>query len=270
MNIKIDNISKVYDLPNGEKLSVLEEINLQIKAGEFVIILGESGCGKSTLLNIIAGLLSSSSGEIRVDDEIVTTPHPSISLLFQQPSLLPWLNVEENIIFGCKIRGDTKNLKERSEHFINLLGLSSFEKCYPHELSVGMAYRVSLARALIGHPKILLLDEPFTSLDTFTKSHVQEELIRIWQDERFTAIFVTHDIEEALLLGNKVIILGGRPCQIRDIININTPYPRDLANVNFFQARADILVGFRKNFSGNFIKSHPVARKNRFLNNLEF
>lgn len=250
MKIRVENVTKIYQIVKGIQLTVLKDINFNIAKGDFVIILGESGCGKSTLLNIIAGLLPVSSGDIYVDNKRLEGPHPSRSIIFQQPSLLPWLNVEQNIVFGCKIRGETDNLPVRVRQLIEIMGLSGFEKIHPPELSVGMAQRVCLARALIGHPDILLLDEPFAALDTFNRTHLQEELLDFWQIENFTAVFVTHDIDEAILLGNKIILLGGRPSSIIEIFNIDLNYPRDIMSNEFFQCRKSILTKFRETLVG--------------------
>ncbi|NJL60011.1 MAG: ABC transporter ATP-binding protein [Desulfobacteraceae bacterium] len=189
-------------------LTVLKDISFIAEDGDFVVVVGESGCGKSTLLNLIAGLLPLTSGDILADNQKITGTHPSRSILFQQPSLLPWLNTMENIVFGCKLRGELNNLEERSEQLIEIMGLSGFENHYPHELSVGMAQRACLARALMGHPKILLLDEPFGALDSMNRTRLQEELIEFWAVENFTVIFVTHDIDEAIVLGNKICGFG--------------------------------------------------------------
>ncbi len=250
MSIRIENICKRFPLPAGGELSVIEDVSFTVEAGDFVIILGESGCGKSTLLNLIAGLLPVSSGTISVNGKRVAEPHPSRSLLFQQPSLLPWLNVEENIVFGCRLRGEMDDLKSRARQLIEIIGLSGFERTYPHELSLGMAQRVCLARALIGHPSILLLDEPFAALDTVNRSHLQEELIEFWMVEKFTAIFVTHDLDEAILLGNKLVLLGGRPTRLVEVFEINLNYPRDFGGKSFFMLREDILKKFKRAFSG--------------------
>lgn len=246
MKIRIEKIKKDYCLPKKARLSVLDDITLEIENGDFVIMLGESGCGKSTLLNIIGGLTPATSGTVWVNDRPVVGPHPEISMHFQQPSLLPWLDVEDNIAFGCRIRGDLENLEYRVNEFIEMMGLSGFEKTLPAELSVGMACRVSLARALVGRPDIFLLDEPFGSLDTFTRSRLQEELINIWLSEGFTAIFVTHDIAEAVLMGNKIVLLGGQPCRIMDIIKTDLPYPRRMTDESFFRCKKDILEKFKK------------------------
>ncbi len=248
MKIRINNVNKTFRLPRGKEINVLRDISFTIKEGDFVVILGESGCGKSTFLNLIAGLLPITSGEIWIDNDKVKGPHPSRSILFQQPSLLPWLNVEDNIVFGCKIRGEVENLKIRTGQLIDIMGLTGFEKAYPHELSLGMAQRVCLARALIGHPGILLLDEPFASLDTFTRTHLQQELIEFWQVEEFTVVFVTHDIDEAILMGNKIVLLGGHPCGIIEIIDVNLNYPRDMTTRSFFLIRSAILKKLKEVF----------------------
>jgi ABC-type nitrate/sulfonate/bicarbonate transport system ATPase subunit len=251
VKLLIEKIEKTFYLPDKSSVPVLKDIQIPVEKGEFVMLLGESGCGKSTLLNIIAGIESPTSGRILVDDKDVTKPEPEISLLFQQPSLLPWLNVVDNISFGCKLRGDTKDLDDRIQYFIKLIGLDGFEKNYPSELSMGMACRVSLARALIGHPKILLMDEPFVSLDTFTRTRMQQELIKLWEYEQFTAIFVTHDVDEAIVLGNKVVLLGGKPCSVRKIINISIPYPRKITDRQLSLKRIHIMMQLEKIYQIN-------------------
>jgi ABC-type nitrate/sulfonate/bicarbonate transport system ATPase subunit len=170
---------------------------------------------------------------------------------FQQPSLLPWLDVEDNIAFGCRIRGDLDNLQYRVNEFIEMMGLSGFERSHPDELSVGMACRVSLARALVGRPEVFLLDEPFGSLDTFTRTRLQEELVNIWLSEGFTAVFVTHDIAEAVLMGSKIVLLGGQPCRVMDIIETGLPYPRHMTDESFFRYKKNILKKFKSTFDGS-------------------
>jgi len=246
MKIKIENINKTFFSPKNGPVTVLDNINLTVEEGGFVMILGESGCGKSTLLNILAGLLPPTQGEIRVDNKKVVEPHPSISMLFQEPSLLPWLSVEENVAFGCKLRGEKNNLKYRVSQYIELAGLSGSEKLHPRELSLGMAYRVCLARALIGLPEIFLLDEPFGALDTFTRTRLQNELINIWQSERFTAVFVTHDIDEAIIMGKNIVLLGGRPCSIHNNLDINLDHPRDMADESFINTKIKIIRELKK------------------------
>lgn len=251
MKIDIKNISKDFVLPNGKRYTSLGDITLGITRGDFVVILGESGCGKSTLLGILAGLAKASSGRILVDGKEVAGPHPSRAMLFQQPSLLPWLNVENNIAFGCKLRGELTNLKYRVSQFIELMGLSGFEKTYPSELSVGMAHRVCLARALIGSPEILLLDEPFGALDTFTRARLQEELINLWMSERFTAVFVTHDIEEAVFMGSRIVLLGGKPTNVSHIFENTLVYPRRLTDTHFNKVKLALMDRFKTAFGKN-------------------
>ncbi len=245
MKIFIKNISKTFRLPKEKQLTVLKDINLSVAQGDFVVILGKTGCGKSTLLKIIAGLEFPDSGEIRIDSERIKGPHPSRAIVFQQPTLLPWLNVAENIGFGCKIRGDLQNLNPRIARFMDLMELSGFETCHPPELSVGMAHRVSLARAFIGKPDILLMDEPFSALDTLSRTRLQGELINIWHQENFTVVFVTHDLEEAVVLGNKIVLLGGEPTGIKEMCDIDLNYPRDITDHSFNQARTEILHHFK-------------------------
>lgn len=251
MKIRIRNISKAFHVDGRKEFPVLKNITFSIGNGDFMVILGESGCGKTTFLNILAGLMPLSSGEILVDDAKVAGPHPSRAILFQQPSLLPWLTVEENIVFGCKLRKDLEHLAERAERLVGIMGLKGFEKVYPHELSLGMAQRACLARALIGRPEILILDEPFSALDTFTRNYLQQKLIEFWQKERFTVVFVTHDIGEAILMGNRIVLLGRRPCRLVGIYDVNLHYPRDVDGRPYKLIRENILKRFKNIFIGN-------------------
>lgn len=248
MKIRIRNITKEFPLNRGKFHVVLKDVTFSVSEGDFLVILGKSGCGKSTLLNIVAGLLPPTSGEVLVDEAPVIGPHPSRAILFQQPTLLPWLTVAENIAFGCRLRGDTAHLMERAGHLIELMGLGGAEKRRPHELSVGMAQRVCLARALIGKPEILLLDEPFAALDTFTRHHLQQTLIDLWRSERITMIFVTHDINEAILMGRRIVLLGRQPCRLVGHFDVNLHYPRDMASRPYILIRRDILQRFERVF----------------------
>ncbi len=248
MRILLRNIGKRF---GRRSRFVLEGIDLDIERGDFVAILGESGCGKSTLLKMIAGLVPPTTGEIRLEGPNRPTvrvhgPDPSRMMLFQQPSLLPWLTVRENIAFGCRLRGDHEDLDYRTDQFIEMMGLYGHGDKYPSQLSVGQAQRVCLARALIGHPAVLLLDEPFSALDTLTRTRLQEEFINIWQSEGFTAVFVTHDIEEAILLGRKVVLLGGYPTRVEEVFDIALPYPRKITDEPFFQVKNRIIERFRQ------------------------
>jgi ABC-type nitrate/sulfonate/bicarbonate transport system ATPase subunit len=245
VKIDLERITKVYSHPRKADRVVLKDISFSIEAGDFVIILGESGCGKTTLLNLLAGLELPSSGAIHVDGQTIKGIHPSRSMLFQQPTLIPWLNVRENVAYGCKIRGDIKNLDYRVNQFLEIMGLGGFSDSKPGQLSLGMAQRVCLARSLVGHPRALLLDEPFASLDTFTQAHIQEELVNLWLSEKFTAVFVTHDIDEAIRLGTKIILLAGEPANITDIFEIDDDYPRERSHARFKEIRVKILKRFK-------------------------
>ena len=245
MKIQIEQITKTYKKSKTSDHIVLKDISFSIEHGDFIIILGESGCGKTTLLNLLAGLELPSSGKILVDGREITGLHPSRSLLFQQPTLIPWLTVKENVAYGCNLRGDTENLDYRVNQFLEIMGIAGFADARPNQLSLGMAQRACLARALVGHPDVLLLDEPFASLDTFTQAHIQEELVNLWLSEQFTAVFVTHDIDEAIRLGNKIILLSGEPANITDIFEITDPYPRDRNNPKFKEIRVKILDRFK-------------------------
>ncbi len=239
-SISIKNLYYSYKLASNEELMVLNNISLNINKGDFIVILGESGCGKTTFLNLVAGFLHPTSGDIKIDDTIISGPNYKRSFIFQQPALLPWLNVRENILFGAKIRNEKKDTTKLFEKYINLLGLKKFVKTYPHNLSHGMAQRVAFARALINQPEIILLDEPFTGLDIVNRSKIQSELIRNWLIEHYTIIFVTHDIDEALLLGRKIVLFGARPSRVEYVFDIDLRYPRDLTNKKLFDLKYEI------------------------------
>ncbi len=245
MNIEIQNLSKTYLKSKHSEIEVLKHISFSINKGDFVIILGESGCGKTTLLNLLAGFETPTSGRILADDNPVTGIHPSRSMLFQQPALIPWLSIKDNVAYGCRIRKDTKNLEYRVLQFLEIMGLSGFADVKPRQLSLGMAQRACLARALVGRPNVLLLDEPFASLDTFTQAHIQEELVNLWLSEQFTTVFVTHDIDEAIRLGNKIVLLAGNPASIAQVFDIDDPYPRDRNSREFKKIRTTILDKFK-------------------------
>ncbi len=245
MKIDIEKITKEYTRPGKAPHVVLKDISFSIEPGEFIIILGESGCGKTTLLNLLAGLETSSSGSIFVDGQKISGIHPSRSILFQQPALIPWLNVKDNVAYGCKLRGETQDLDYRVSQFLEIMGIGGFADSKPGQLSLGMAQRACLARALVGSPSALLLDEPFASLDTFTQAHIQEELVNLWLSEKFTAVFVTHDIDEAIRLGTKIVLLAGEPANITDIFEINEEYPRERSHPHFKEIRVKILERFK-------------------------
>jgi NitT/TauT family transport system ATP-binding protein len=223
----------------GETISVLENINLAVADGEFVCLLGPSGCGKSTLLNTMAGFLSPTRGEIRVDNEIVQGPDPRRIFVFQERGVFPWLTVEGNIAFGLgKLTREER--ERRIAHYVQMVGLQGFEKAYPSELSGGMKQRLEVARALAVNPDMLLLDEPFGALDSITRLTMRHELLRIWQAERKTIVFVTHDIDEAVQLADRVVVMSARPATIQQIVTIDIPHPRDISSARYLELRDGI------------------------------
>jgi NitT/TauT family transport system ATP-binding protein len=208
-------------------VNVLEDINLDVADGEFICIVGPSGCGKSTLLNIAGGFLAASKGEIRIDDHVVTEPDPRHIFIFQENAVFPWLTVEDNIGFGVK-RPTAAERKELVAHYIEMVGLTGFGKTFPRELSGGMRQRVEIARALAAEPDVLFMDEPFGALDYLTRMKLRYELTQIWEREKRTVLFVTHDVEEAVQLSDRVVVMGKRPSRIRDIVTVDVPRPRNL------------------------------------------
>jgi NitT/TauT family transport system ATP-binding protein len=221
------------------EVRVLEDLDLDVREGELVCILGPSGCGKSTLLNIVAGFLPPTSGSVRIDGEEVHGPDPRRIFVFQERGVFPWLTVEGNIGFGLGRLGRAERAA-RIAHYVRLVGLEGFEKSYPHELSGGMKQRVEVARALAVDPDMLFLDEPFGALDSITRLEMRRELLRIWQAEQKTILFVTHDIEESVQLADRVVVLSARPARIRRIVEIDLPHPRDLSSRRYLELRDGI------------------------------
>ncbi|MBP1964899.1 ABC transporter ATP-binding protein [Paenibacillus aceris] len=225
--IEIRGLSKVYKGRNGDTVA-LHNTDLTIMQNEFVSVVGPSGCGKTTLLNIIGGLEASTSGSVKVDGIEVKGPGKERGVVFQQYALFPWKTVQKNVEFGLKLRGLSKQeRKEKAEHYLELVGLKDFANAYPKELSGGMKQRVAIARAYAVQPEVLLMDEPFGALDAQTRAQLQEELLKTWQKEKKTCFFITHDVEEAVILAQRVIIMSARPGRIKEIIDIDIPYPRD-------------------------------------------
>jgi NitT/TauT family transport system ATP-binding protein len=219
-----------YQPRTGGRLLALENVNLSVEDGEFVTIVGPSGCGKTTFINIADGLLKPTAGKIVLDGKEVVGPGTDRAMVFQDPCLLPWRTVFKNVIYGLECRGlDGPPEKERALSFIKLVGLSGFEDHYPHELSGGMQQRCNLARALTVDPQILIMDEPFAALDAQTREIMQQELLRIWNAARKTVLFITHQINEAIFLADRVIIFGARPGKVKDVVKIDLPRPRKLA-----------------------------------------
>jgi NitT/TauT family transport system ATP-binding protein len=224
---------------DGKQTSVLENINLEVADGEFVCLLGPSGCGKTTLLNTMAGFLSPTSGQVRVDDDVVEGPDPRRIFVFQERGVFPWLTVEGNIAFGLAklTRGERE---QRIAHYVKMVGLQGFEKSYPSELSGGMKQRLEVARALAVNPDMLFLDEPFGALDSITRLTMRHELLRIWEAERKTIVFVTHDIDEAVQLADRVVVMSARPATIQQIVTIDIPHPRDISSARYLELRDGI------------------------------
>ena len=220
-------------------ISVLEDINLDVEQGEFVCVLGPSGCGKSTLLNIAGGFLAPVQGEVTIDGERVTGPDPRRIFVFQERGVFPWLNVEENIAFGL-FRMDENEKRHRVAHYVSMVGLQGFEKSYPRELSGGMKQRLEVARALAVNPDVLYLDEPFGALDSITRLQMRRELLRIWQAERKTILFVTHDIDESVQLADRVVVLSARPGRVQRIVEVDIEHPRDLSDPRYIARRDEI------------------------------
>jgi NitT/TauT family transport system ATP-binding protein len=224
---------------DGASVPVLENVNLEIREGEFICLLGPSGCGKSTLLNVIAGFLSPTDGQVLIDEEAVRGPDPRRIFVFQERGVFPWLTVEGNIGFGLYKLSKAERA-ERIAHYVALVGLQGFEKAYPQELSGGMKQRLEVARALAVNPDMLFLDEPFGALDSITRLIMRRELLRIWEAERKTIIFVTHDIEESVQLADRVVVMSARPAKIQTIVEIDIPHPRDISSSRYLELRDGI------------------------------
>lgn len=228
--IKVEALTKIYPTKNGV-VKALENITFDVKPGEFVSIIGPSGCGKTTLLNIVAGFIQPTSGKVLVDGEEVRGPGPDRGVIFQQYAVFPWLTVYENVEFGLKNKVNRVPPGKRREivmKFIKLMGLQNFVNAYPKELSGGMKQRVAIARAYAVNPKILLMDEPFGALDAQTRSFMQEALLKILSQERKTVMFITHSVDEAIFMSDRVIVMSAQPGRIKEIIKIDLPYPRKM------------------------------------------
>jgi ABC-type nitrate/sulfonate/bicarbonate transport system ATPase subunit len=227
-------VSGVSQMYGG--LCVLKNVNLTVRKGEFVCIVGPSGCGKSTLLNIVGGFLKATKGEVLVDGEMVTKPDPRRIFVFQERGILPWLSVEENIAAGLFALEEGER-KRRTAHYIQLIGLDAFQRAYPHELSGGMKQRVEVARALAVSPDTIYMDEPFGQLDSITRRIMRGELLRIWDAEKKTILFVTHDVDESVQLGGRVVVMSTRPGKISRIIEVDLPYPREISSPRYLSLR---------------------------------
>ena len=242
--LEIQHLSKSYAVKEGD-LAVLEDVTLHIAPGEFVSIVGTSGCGKSTLLRLIVGLEDQYQGQVLLDGQRIVGTSLQRGIVFQEHRLFPWLTVEGNIELGLlNAPGTPAQKREAVREHIALVGLQGFEKSYPHQLSGGMAQRVAIARALVSKPDILLLDEPFGALDAMTRAYLQQELHRVWQAEGITMILVTHDVEEAVYLGDKVVVMEPRPGRVRRIVPVDLAHPRARGEADFAAVKQKVLDEF--------------------------
>lgn len=240
--IQIKNVSKTYIDGAGKPVEAIKEINLDIKDGEFVSIVGPSGCGKSTLLEIVAGLQQQTSGEVFIDDKKVTGPSRDIGVVFQDAALFPWKTIKRNILYGMEISKVPKEEQdEKLNSYLDLMNLKGFEDKYPSQLSGGMRQRAGIARTLIMNPKVTLMDEPFSAVDHLTRCTLQEELVRIHEKEKKTVLFVTHDINEAVFLSDRVILLSPRPSVIQNEYMIKTKHPRSRSDDYLVHIAAEIV-----------------------------
>lgn len=238
--IDIKDVHKVFKVEKGPDVNALNGVSLSIERNEFVCVVGPSGCGKTTMLNIIAGLESYDSGSVTMHGQPIIGPGPERGVIFQQYALFPWMTVKKNIEYGLKfirkpgaVSGEDRYTKEEksklADHYIKMVNLSGFEHSYPKALSGGMKQRVAIARAYALNPEVLLMDEPFGALDAQTRAQLQEDLLRTWEKEKKTVFFITHDVDEAVLLASKVVIMSARPGQIKEIVDVDLPYPRTQA-----------------------------------------
>lgn len=240
--LKLDNVSKSFAKVEKDEIThALSSISLEMKSGEFISLVGTSGCGKSTILRLIAGLITPTVGTLSVNDKEITGPTPDRGMVFQRPTLFPWLTVEKNIGFSLKMQNKLKGNEQRVDHMLDLIGLKNFKDDYPGQLSGGMAQRVALVRTLINEPPILLLDEPLGALDAFTRMNMQDEILSAWKGRNQLAVMVTHDVDEAIYMGTRVIVMEPSPGRIKADIPIKLDYPRNRSSAQFIEYRNQIL-----------------------------
>ncbi|MFT8314360.1 MAG: ABC transporter ATP-binding protein [Clostridium sp.] len=241
--LKIEGLCKNFTIDSGE-VKVLNNINLEIQKNEFICIVGASGCGKSTLLRIIGGLERQYEGNVYLKEKPINGPGVDRGIIFQESRLFPWLTIEKNVEFGLPEKLGSSNKKPIVKKHLELVGLENFEKAYPSQLSGGMQQRVSIARALVNNPDILLLDEPFGALDAFTRMNMQQEVLKIWEKDKTTMILVTHDIDEAIFLADRVVVMSSRPGTIKKIIDVKIPRPRKRNNYDYIKIKNEIYAEF--------------------------
>jgi sulfonate transport system ATP-binding protein len=250
--LQLEGVAKQF----SNQFIALEDINLTVAAGEIVSLVGTSGCGKSTLLRLIAGLDSPTLGQVLIDQQAIASPHPKIGIIFQEPRLMPWLSVRENVQFG--LEGVSQQEKEQlTDVILERVGLMAFSQALPRQLSGGMAQRVAIARALVTKPSILLLDEPFSALDAFIRMKLQDHLLKIWEYDRPTLILVTHDIEEALVLSDRVIVLRGHPGHVHQELILDLPRPRKRTDLQFQRWKEQLLQALDLTLEERSLESDP-------------
>ena len=242
VTLKLEAVSKSFaKVENDDVTNALSSVSATMESGEFISLVGPSGCGKSTILRLVAGLIHPTTGSVTVDGVEVEGPAPDRGMVFQKPTLFPWLTVEKNIAFSLKMQGKLKGNEDKVERMIKVIGLEDFRDDYPAQLSGGMAQRVALVRSLINEPGILLLDEPLGALDAFTRMNMQDEILKIWRERRQLAVMVTHDVDEAIYMGTRVLVMDANPGRIIADIPIELPFPRDRSSSAFVAYRNDIL-----------------------------
>ncbi len=240
--LKLDNVSKSFaKVETDEVTHALTSVTTTMESGEFISLVGPSGCGKSTMLRLVAGLIQPTTGKLTVNGHPIEKPAPDRGMMFQKATLFPWLTVRDNIAFSLKMQGKLKGNEDKVENMIKVIGLEGFREDYPGQLSGGMAQRVALVRSLINEPPILLLDEPLGALDAFTRMNMQDEILKIWQEKQQLAIMVTHDVDEAIYMGTRVLVMDAHPGRVIADINIELPFPRDRSSREFVEYRNDIL-----------------------------
>ena len=242
IELKLKDVSKSFSrVDSTEVTNAVTDVNISMFNGEFVSLVGTSGCGKSTILRMIAGLIAPTTGEITINGDKITAPGPDIGMVFQKPTLFPWLTVEDNVAFSLKMQGKLKEGMEDVQRLIKVIGLEKFKKDYPGQLSGGMAQRVALARAMISKPGILLMDEPLGALDAFTRMNMQNEILDMWQVNKQLVVMVTHDIDEAIHMSSRILVMEAHPGRIREEIKIDMDYPRNRSSSSFVEYRNHIL-----------------------------
>jgi len=242
VTLKLENVSKSFaKVESDEVTHALHDVSITMHSGEFISLVGPSGCGKSTILRLVAGLIFPTLGKVTVNGKEVSEPSPNRGMVFQKPTLFPWLTVEGNIAFSLKMQKKLKGNEDKVRHMLEVIGLEKFKDDYPAQLSGGMAQRVALVRSLINEPEILLLDEPLGALDAFTRMHMQDEILNIWAEKKQLALMVTHDVDEAIYMGTRVLVMDSNPGRIIADIKIDESYPRNRSSERFVQHRNDIL-----------------------------